>query len=452
MVGYSVSFMSSSGFANNDQARGLVCAAMCAAAEMRDGAFWKMLPAELLAFGRRLETLSRVIYATQVHLAGEIDARDMASARSCSSTHSLLRQAFNISSAEAVGRVKAARQMLPREMASGGEAPALLSMLADAVNDGRLGSEHVRTIVETMAKVPAGASPEVRAACESALVSTGVDGDPNFLERAAVLILERSDPDGDLDQRSAAAKMGLDFGSRNIRTGLTPIRGHLDDHGIAVVKTAIEALAAPAPESDGVRDTRSPANRRAHAMVEAMRGFLDAAQGPAHGGERPHVTVTLNWDAVTNAISQARYDTGAHLSPAQARRFLCDAAIIPAILGTDGEVLDVGRRSRTFPPTIRRAVALRDRGCSWPGCDRPPQWCDAHHIQFWGRDLGVTSLANGVLLCPFHHSEIHKEEWRIRMTETGLPEFIPPRWLDPGQRPRRNSLHHNHRATTHDHR
>ena len=158
------------------------------------------------------------------------------------------------------------------------------------------------------------------------------------------------------------------------------------------------------------------------------------------GGERPHVTITMNWDAITGMISGASFDTGAMISPAQARKFLCDAQIIPMILGSKSEVLDVGRASRTFPAHLRRALVARDRGCAWPGCDRPPDWCDGHHINFWERDFGRTCLDNGCLLCRHHHTEIHREEWVIRMAADGLPEFIPPRWIDPQQKPRRNTL------------
>jgi hypothetical protein len=77
-----------------------------------------------------------------------------------------------------------------------------------------------------------------------------------------------------------------------------------------------------------------------------------------------------------------------------------------------------------------------------PRCDRPPGWTDIHHIQFWQRDLGPTSHTNGTLLCSYHHPEMHKEQWQARMGADGHPEFIPPRWVDPHQRPRRNTLHH----------
>ncbi|WP_196073342.1 HNH endonuclease signature motif containing protein, partial [Nakamurella alba] len=129
----------------------------------------------------------------------------------------------------------------------------------------------------------------------------------------------------------------------------------------------------------------------------------------------------------------------------ETRRLLCDTKVIPAVLDALGVVLDVGRARRTVPKALRGALILRDRGCAFPGCDRPPAWCDAHHIQFWARDLGVTSLDNGVLLCGHHHRLIHQQDWTIQLNpEDRLPEFIPPPWLDPGQRPRRNTHHPPH--------
>ncbi len=412
------------------------------AGRVLDGEFWKLVPDDLLTLGRDLERLSRLVYAAQVHLAGEIDTQQVASSRSCSSTAALLRQAFNISAAEAIGRVKAARQMLPRESATGPELPPLLPVLGAAVDAGQLGPEHIRIVVDTMGKVPAAATTEVRQACEAALVTIGIDCDPSYLGRAATQILDRADPDGSLDKDPPAARMGLDFGSRNARTGLTPLTGHLDDLGVEAVRKAIDALAAPQLDPDRVPDSRTPSNRRAHALVAAMLGFLAAGDGPTQGGHRPHLTVVVDWDAVTGLVSGGRFDSGNYISPALARQLLCDAQIIPAIMGSQSEVLDVGRASRTFPLGIPCAITLRNRGCAWPGCDRPPAWCDVHHITFWARGLGPTSLDNGVLLCPYHHGQAHLEQWHIELGQDHLPHFIPPRWIDPDRKPQTNLLHH----------
>ncbi len=222
----------------------------------------------------------------------------------------------------------------------------------------------MKIIVETMAKVPAKVAAEDRDLCEATLVDTAIDCDPNFLGNAAQRILDRVDPDGNIDDTTPASKMEFHFGTRSTRTGLTPIKGQLDDHGVEVVKKAIDALSAPRPDGsrdqdgDAVQDVRPAANRRAHGLIEALGRYLDSGIGPIQGGERPHVTITMNWDALTGLISNASFDSGAMISPAQARRFLCDAQVIPMILGSKSEVLDVGpgvpHLPRAHPPGHHR--------------------------------------------------------------------------------------------------
>jgi hypothetical protein len=137
-------------------------------------------------------------------------------------------------------------------------------------------------------------------------------------------------------------------------------------------------------------------------------------------------------------------DDGGRISAEAARRLACDAGILPAVLDGRGQVLDLGRQRRLFTGPVRRALVLRDRGCAFPGCDRPPRWCDGHHILHWA-DGGVTDLTNSVLLCGFHHRAVHHTDWRVRINQAdGLPEFLAPVLLDPAQRPRRNTYHHVH--------
>ena len=206
--------MDSGGFTDIDQANALADTALSAVRQIVDGAFWKLLPDDQLDFGRRLEVIARTVYAAQVHQAGEIDTQGIAADRSCSSTAALLRQALVISPADAKARVAAARQILPRLMPTGAEAPPILGELAEAVDCGAVGPEHVKIIVETMAKVPPKASTEARDLCEATLVDTAIDCDPNYLGHAAQRILDKADPDGDLDDTTPASKMELHFGTR----------------------------------------------------------------------------------------------------------------------------------------------------------------------------------------------------------------------------------------------
>ncbi|KQM02903.1 HNH endonuclease [Frankia sp. CpI1-P] len=103
--------------------------------------------------------------------------------------------------------------------------------------------------------------------------------------------------------------------------------------------------------------------------------------------------------------------------------------------------LDIGRSTRVVPPHLRRALAARDRGCTFPGCDRPPSWCEAHHVIHWTHS-GITALHNLVLLCGHHHRQVHHDGWTILFTDTGHPAYIPPWRIDPAQRPRQNPYTH----------
>ncbi len=130
---------------------------------------------------------------------------------------------------------------------------------------------------------------------------------------------------------------------------------------------------------------------------------------------------------------------GVAISPDTARKILCDANIIPVVCGGDSEVLDVGRSTSTIPVGIRRALVVRDQGCVFPGCDRPPSWADAHHCIYWS-DGGETKLDNLVLLCRHHHDVIHHDGWHAFIHDR-LPWFIPPAHIDPDQTPIQHARH-----------
>ncbi|MET3804947.1 hypothetical protein ABIB25_001943 [Nakamurella sp. UYEF19] len=565
--------MEDNAFPDTQQTHDLLDIALRVVGQLRETQWWRIQHADLLTLGAQLQQLANEVYTANVNLTGELDSENIAAKYACTSTAALLRQKFNISPAEAYGRVNAARQVLPRESDSGTILPPVLPALAAAMAAGTVNSEHIKLVIATMSKLPALLPVQDLQFWESFLVDHATGLDPNPFEKVCRSVLDKADPDGDLDEETAAAKMEFSFGRRNLRTGLTPIKGQLDDYSVEVVKKAIDGLSAPHPstptssgsgsgsgegpgagsdsgsetssatatstdaadadaeadadadadvESDGdsadgsdddldsdsdlvdgsdnandndvdvdgalsdadtstenistedtstdedslaeasgssdaqgsntatgggthcgtrVRDPRSPANRRAHALIAALRGFLDAGTGPTQGGERPHITMVMHWDVIKGALTSAGYDSGGAITAAQARKFLCDAQIIPAILDSNSEVLDIGRERRTFPLAIRRAITLRDGGCIWPGCDRPPGWCDCHHVEWWHRDGGDTCYKGGVLFCPCHHTEIHKGEWVVQMGADGIPELIPPKWIDSEQKPLRNNMH-----------
>jgi hypothetical protein len=403
--------------------------------------YWKLPGPDLLDAARTVERLAHLTYAIQVTLAGEADLAHLAQSHGQPSTAALLRHALTISPGDARGRVRAAQAVLPQDAISGGEIPPRHPELGAALRAGTVGREHTSIVLTTLSRLPSTVPADLREQAETTLVEHATHMDPIHLNRVADRLLDALDPDGHFEPPNPADRAELTLGPRDRRTGLTSIKGRLDDHTIAAFIAATDPHAAPRPHTDGTKDPRPAPTRLAHALTTVLDQHLATGAGPVHAGERPHITMTVHYDALTNRLGTATLDaTGTTISPAHARRLLCDAALIPAVLGAAGEPLDIGRATRTWPTAIRRAITLRDQGCVFPGCDRPARWSDLHHIHHWA-DGGATSTSNGAVLCGHHHTLIHTGHWHIRMAPDGHPEIIPPTWIDPHQQPRRNTLH-----------
>jgi hypothetical protein len=148
---------------------------------------------------------------------------------------------------------------------------------------------------------------------------------------------------------------------------------------------------------------------------------------------RAQIAVTIPLDWLREHTGHALLDSGRPLDPATARRLACDANVIPVVLGTRSEPIELGRAAYAVTWALRRLLVMRDRGCAHPGCTRRPNRTHAHHIRHWA-DGGPTDPDNLVLLCRYHHHLVHHGGWQIEMRD-GRPWFIPPRWIDPQRQP-----------------
>ncbi len=188
--------------------------------------------------------------------------------------------------------------------------------------------------------------------------------------------------------------------------GMVRVDGELDPVGGKTVLLALRALTDPANLDPG--DARTPGQRRADALVELCTDHLMHGDVSETGGSRPGMIVTVALDVLQGkAVQPCELEDGTVISPEAARRIACDAGVSRVLTKGESEILDVGRTTRTVPAAMRRALALRDKGCTYPGCPRPHHWCDAHHVVHWA-DGGDTSLANLVLLCRRHHRLAHE--------------------------------------------
>jgi uncharacterized protein DUF222/HNH endonuclease len=204
--------------------------------------------------------------------------------------------------------------------------------------------------------------------------------------------------------------------------GMVRVDGDLDPETGQLVITALRAVMA-APARD-VADRRTPPQRRADALGEICHQWMDGGNRPSIAGERPHLTVTLDLETLERrAGRRCELDDAGAILPEDARRVACDASVSRVITAGASAPVEVGRRSPVVPAALRRAVVVRDGGCRFPGCDRPPGWCDAHHVRHWA-DGGQTQLANLVLLCRPHHRMVH-DRFSLRL-EQGRPVFSRP--------------------------
>jgi hypothetical protein len=292
---------------------------------------------------------------------------------------------------------------------------------ADAFSAGDLDPPRVRLLVRARET-----SPDLFARDETVLVDTIAGLTAADCRRVVDYWTQAAAPEaaGDAEER-AFERRRLHVSST--WAGTVRIDGLLDRQAGAVVQTALDALTDPGNLDP--TDVRSPAQRRADALTDLCRDYLDHGNTPVSGGQRPHVTVHVAAEALHGLPAEpCEVDGAGVISPQAARRIACDAAVTRLTLDGDGSPLDVGRATRTIPPAMRRALEARDRGCVI--CGRPPRWCDAHHIVHWA-DGGPTSLDNLVLLCRYHHRLVHHGQIQLP------PQHTPAATPDPTTRPQR---------------
>jgi hypothetical protein len=392
---------------------------------------WAWSPAELVDSVDEVHAMMQQIAALELALIAEIDGQGVPVAQGASSTVAWLRDRHRISGGSAKRSVELARS-LHRE----------LPVASQALRDGTVNTEQAQVISAAVARVPG----EVRAAAEKQLVEEARVFGPQDLGRLGQRIVEVVAPE--VAERQAQTELARAderaYDGRQLRvsevTGTSMVRltGWLDREGAAHVRAALDPLTAPCPTEEGP-DPRRPEQRRADALVEVCRLANACGELPDNGGDRPQVVVTVDFENLRARVAAGMLDDGALVGPATVRRLACDAAIIPAVLDGAGQVLDVGRERRLFTGALRRVLVLRDKGCAFPACDRPARWCDGHHVRHWA-DGGETRADNGVLLCGHHHRLVHQGDWELRIV-AGFPEFIPPEFIDPERKPRRNRYH-----------
>jgi len=389
---------------------------------------------------REIEELSRRTQSVMLDLVAEADARGIAARDGFGSTARLLAGVLRLSAAEARTRCEHAAMVGIRRTLTGEALPPRLPETAAALAAGEIGAGQLRVITETMAGLPASVPEPVRERAEADLAAHARDFDPRRLRIIAHRLLANLDPDGPepTEDPTPATPSRGELWLRDRRDGSLGLEGWLDPEHGSMVRALIEQLAARRSAVDGMPDERTVEQRQADALIELCDRARAADEFPTTGGEPPHLTLTIDWEALRAGLGTATLDYGHLISAGDARRLACDCKVIPVVLGGDSEPLDVGRAMRTVPLGIRRALVARDRGCTFPGCHRPPRRCAAHHAQHW-IDGGETSVENCCLLCEMHHQQVHLQGWDVTI-QGGRVEFRPPAIIDPDRKPLTNPL------------
>jgi Domain of unknown function (DUF222)/HNH endonuclease len=208
--------------------------------------------------------------------------------------------------------------------------------------------------------------------------------------------------------------------------GMVRVDGDLDPETGETMLAALRACVDADRGRHHRQDRRTPTQRRVDALGEVCRRWLDSTDRPSVAGERPHVAVVIDLHALEGgAEGRSELEHVGPIHPEVARRLACDASVSRVLTRGGSQPLDVGRRTAVVPAPMRRAVVVRDRHCRFPGCDRPPPWCDAHHIEHWA-DGGRTAVSNLLLLCRRHHRMVHRGGgFRLEVVD-GLPVFRKP--------------------------
>jgi Domain of unknown function (DUF222) len=279
-----------------------------------------------------------------------------------------------------------------------------LPVTAGAYRDGVLSGGQVQAVVANLKDrtVALFADHEAELVPELARLSVGdtAVAMQDWARRADAVVGD--DPEPVVPERSLHLSRILD--------GRRELSGSFDPEGGAVIATALRL--AQTTDVDG-EPARSPAQRRADALVDLCRRFLDHQQTRRGGRHRPHLNIITTLHDLQRQ-APGRLVDGSVLDAATVQRLVCDAGIHRVITDGGSSILDYGTTTRTVPAPLFNALVIRDRHCRYPGCDRPPDWCEAHHVR-WVLDGGPTCLDNLVLLCSRHHHLLHAPGWHAKL-------------------------------------
>ncbi len=368
---------------------------------------------ELLAAAVDLEAARRRLDAAQAHVLAELHSRGTTLTEHGLPVGGWLAHSTGQSHATARRRVEVAVKLR-----------RLLGAVDTALTDGRIGWDHARVIAR--AANPRNAASI--AALQDDLIALAATTTFDRWRREVMAIAELADQNGGHDPASDQARNDLYLHEVGDTTHLS---AKLVGEAALLVRSAIET-AADRLFRQAHTDTQASGSAepvvpsRATLRALALADLCRTGQSVDLHSTKPPATEVLlvvpagppNPDDQASRAVAAHTVDGVPLADGTVRTLLCDAWYRPVVIDNLGMPLDMGRTVRFATPAQRRALAIRDGGCVWPGCDKPPGWCDAHHVIPF-HDGGATDLANLALQCRHHHGLTHSTGWTMHATTNG---------------------------------
>ena len=271
------------------------------------------------------------------------------------------------------------------------------------------------------------------------LVDFAQGNDPETLRRHARRVATALDQDGAFREHEQRERM-RELTLRRRPDGSGTVSGQLTAQCAEYLDTLLDCLGKPQPAEDGTPDPRTPAQRRHDALLTGMKLLVGSGRLPTTMGCATTLTLTMDVDAFATGQGVARTGHGYPIPAAIAKTWLePETRAILVLLSKTRGIEAYSSTQRLFTEQQRLAMAARDRGCSYPGCDSPASWAQAHHVTDFA-ETRRTSVDDGTLACTGNHHTFETMGWQSVMLD-GRPHWVPPRWIDSEQVPRRNKLH-----------
>lgn len=404
---------------------------------------------EIMATFRHTQVVSTMLRAVEVSLLQELEQRRVTTQRHGLDTAEWWQGEGGVSGRNARLAVRHAREL------------AAFPLIQQAMVDGLVTAEQSQAMVSGLVRLPAHAPADAVTDAQHYLLERATELDIAGLRQAAWTVTEVVMPE-DASQSQAEAEEERHRKARQdryVRYGVNEAEGTMWFRGRLPVADgeqlvgAINTLARRAWRSEAAtrvaeRSAARPGESDISTMGQLRADALVALAGSSGESGAPtpaRLTVLVPLEHLTaEGGGGVLAESGETLAPSELRLLACDAGVIPAVMGGPSEVLDMGREVRLVTGQLRQALVIRDRGCVFPGCDRPPADCEAHHIVPWVQG-GATSQDNLALLCPHHHRLVEPHarslpgaRWQVRMGRGGIVEAIPPLRVDSHRTPRRH--------------